>query len=567
MTQHARWRRSRTAVVGAAAVAMLAAGCGSGGNGGGGGGNSGPADTLVAYTGQAGDYQRNFNPYAPTMIEGPGNIFEPLFFYNVARDGEPTPRLATEFSWNDSGTELSITTRENVTWSDGEPFTAHDVAFTFDMVRANQTMNAIGFEGETEVIDDTHLVVRYPQPAYLEAPSVLGKLWIVPEHIWGAFEDPAQNTVQEPVGTGPFVLGDFKPQAFTLSANPTYWGGEPEVKNIRFVSLSGNQAGADALAAGQIDFQTGPVPDIHNIEKNYPGYEGITAHIFQIALFTCSDTALGCSGPQTDPAVRHAIYHAIDRTQINTLAYQDTASEISPGFALPGRDDAVISDGLTDRIAPMEPDTARAEQVLTDAGWAKGGDGIYAKDGEKLSLSVRVVSGWTDVITAADTMTQQLKAAGIELTVQQSSWNEWSDARGRGDYELVFDSLYPGPAPDPYYTYNYFFHGDNTAPAGEVANPNFARYDNPEVNAALDALQQIDPEDTAARQPHFDTIQTRLEADMPYIPVLIGGTTSEYNARKFTGWPSEDDLYAFPAVWQRPDNSQIYLNLKPAGGE
>jgi peptide/nickel transport system substrate-binding protein len=87
------------------------------------------------------------------------------------------------------------------------------------------------------------------------------------------------------------------------------------------------------------------------------------------------------------------------------------------------------------------------------------------------------------------------------------------------------------------------------------------------VNAALDALQQIDPEDTAARQPHFDTIQTRLEADMPYIPVLIGGTTSEYNARKFTGWPSEDDLYAFPAVWQRPDNSQIYLNLKPAGGE
>ncbi len=54
---------------------------------------------------------------------------------------------------------------------------------------------------------------------------------------------------------------------------------------------------------------------------------------------------------------------------------------------------------------------------------------------------------------------------------------------------------------------------------------------------------------------------------MPYIPVLTGGTTSQYNAEKFTGWPTAEDLYAFPAVWQRPDNSQIYLNLKPAGGE
>ncbi len=161
------------------------------------------------------------------MIEGPGNIFEPLFFYNVVRDDAPVPRLATDYSWNETGTELSITTRENVTWSDGEPFTAHDVAFTFDMVRAHPTMNAIGFDGESEVVDDTHLVVRFAQPAYLEAPTVLGKLWIVPEHIWSTFEDPAQNTVQDPVGTGPFVLGDFKPQAFTLAANPDYWDGEP----------------------------------------------------------------------------------------------------------------------------------------------------------------------------------------------------------------------------------------------------------------------------------------------------------------------------------------------------
>ncbi len=52
---------------------------------------------------------------------------------------------------------------------------------------------------------------------------------------------------------------------------------------------------------------------------------------------------------------------------------------------------------------------------------------------------------------------------------------------------------------------------------------------------------------------------------MPYIPILTGGTTSEYNAKKFTGWPTEDDLYAFPAVWSKPDNAEIYLRLEPAG--
>jgi peptide/nickel transport system substrate-binding protein len=52
---------------------------------------------------------------------------------------------------------------------------------------------------------------------------------------------------------------------------------------------------------------------------------------------------------------------------------------------------------------------------------------------------------------------------------------------------------------------------------------------------------------------------------MPYIPVLTGGIPNEYNAKAFTGWPTKDDLYAFPAVWQRPDASQVYMKLKPAG--
>jgi peptide/nickel transport system substrate-binding protein len=549
-----------------AVCGLLAAGCsGSDDNGGGGGGGGGADDTLIVYTGQAGDYQANFNPYSPTKIEGPGTVFETLFFFNIARQEDPVPLLGTEYAWNEDGTELSITLREGVQWSDGEDFTADDVKFTFDMLRDNETLNSIGFDGETTVVDPTHVTVAFDEPAFMDAANLLGRTWIVPEHIWSGIEDPSTDTMTEPVGTGPFTLGEFRAQSFTMTANPNYWDGEPAVKTIRYLSLSGNQAGADALAAGQIDWQSGPVPNLDNVEGAYPGYSSTVANAFQIVLGACSNPELGCEGPQTDPAVRQAIYYAMNREQLDQLAFQGIAAPMSPGFGLPERD--YISGGLENATTPLAPDTDRATQILEEAGWERGGDGIYERDGEQLSLSVRVVSGWTDYITTVNTMAEQLAEAGIELTVQQSSWNEWSEARGRGDFQLLIDSLAPGPTADPYWAYAYYFAGENTAPVGESVITGWARYDNDEVDEAIAQLRQINPEDTAAREPLLDTLQTTIEQDMPYIPVLLNGTVSVWNTDKFAGWPTEDDLFAYPAVWQTPDNAQVFKNLRPSGGQ
>jgi peptide/nickel transport system substrate-binding protein len=559
-------KRKGAALVATAATAMLLmTGCSASGSGSSGGSGSGSAsDTLVAYTGQAGDYQINFNPYSPSTIGGVGEIFEPLFFFNQLKNEDAKPMLGTEYTWNEDGTVLSITLRDGVEWSDGEKFTADDVAFSLNLLKENPAINAIGFDGEVAVVDDTHVTITFPAPAFVNGPSVLGRTWIVPEHLWADI-DPATDVVAEPVGTGPFVLGEFKAQAFRYDANPTYWGGEPDLKHVRYVALSGNQAGADALAAGSIDWQTGPVPDMANVEKNYPGYKAVTVHMNQVALFTCSNAELGCEGPQTDPAVRQALYYAMDRDQINSLAFQDTAAEISPGFALPERDEALISESLPEKTAPMSPDVDKATQILEAAGYAKGSDGIYAKDGVRLAMSVRVVTGWTDYITAVDLLAQQAKAVGIEITALQSSWNEWTEVRGLGQFQLLIDSVTQGPAADPYYMYNEFFSTANTGKVGESVNPGFARFSDPEVDAALAALRTSNPTDVEARKPYYDVIQQKIAADLPYIPVLTGGTTSEYNAAKFSGWPTEEDLYAFPAVWSRPDSSQIFASLTPAG--
>lgn len=546
-----------------AALSLTAAGCGSGGAGDDAGttGTGGDA-TLVAYTGQAGDYQKNFNPFSPSQIGGVGTIYEQLFFVNQLGDGEFEPVLGTSYEWNEDGTELTVDLREGVTFTDGEPFTADDVVFTFELLDEYPQINSLGWDGTVEAVDEHTVEFSFEHPAFVQAPQILGRQVIVPEHLW-ADVDPTTDIMENPVGTGPFMFGDYLPQAFTFVANPDHWAGEPELKEIRWVALSGNQAGADAIAGGTVDWMTGPIPDIQNTSQNHPGYTHLTAFSSQMVLATCSSTELGCEGPQTDPVVRHALYNAVDRTQLNNLAFEQTAAPVSPVFALtPGQDDFVTV--LDENQAPMTAQVEESERLLEEDGWAKGTDGIFAKDGERLSMTAEVVTGWTDYITALDVMTSQAQAAGIELKVSQSSWNEWTERKVTGEFQLVIDGVHQGPQPDPFFVYESFFHSQYGAEVGERAGNNFARFANPDVDAAIDALAAM-PFDDAARQEHFDTIQQTLFDEMPYIPILNGGTTSIWNTERFEGWPTEDDLYAFPAVWSSFDNAQVYRRLSPVG--
>ncbi|GAB3285722.1 ABC transporter substrate-binding protein [Kineosporia babensis] len=564
MRARSRTNRARALQISAGLVAlgMLAAGC-SGGSGSSEGSGGGGTTTMVVYTGQSGDYQINFNPFSPTQIGGGAAIYEQLFFINKSGDGEPQPLLGTEYTWNDDGTELSITLRDDVKWTDGEAFTADDVVFSLNIVKDHAALNSIGFDGEAKAVDDTHVVITFPEAAFTQGPDVLGNIYMVPEHLWEG-RNPETDVNEEPVGTGPLKFGDFKAQAFTYVANEDYWGEVPAIKTVRFLSLSGNTAGADGIMAGTIDWQTSPVPNMDKVSEVYPGYDALTSNLMQTSLIACANPDLGCTGPQTDPAVRRAVYYALNRQQINALGFQNTNSEISPSYALLSNQKDMISSAITEPVAPETGDAAAATAELEGAGWAKGSDGIYAKDGEKLSLMVETVTGWTDYITGLQTMAQQLKEVGIELKVGQSSWNEWTGKKTSGKFQLAIDNLYQGSAPDPYYVYNNFFSTTSTAKVGKTSGNNVSRFSDPEVDQAIKALSGLPLDDHAGRQPHLDVIQNTIVEEMPYIPLWTGGTTSVWNVKKFSGWPSDSDMYAYPAVWSRNDFAEIIKHVKPA---
>ena len=528
-------------------------------------GGDGDDRPIITMNTATGSLTKNFNPHSPSVVHSiQGLIYETLFYLNplLPIDQEPQPMLGESFAWNEDGTELTVTVREGVTWSDGTAFTANDVAFTFNKLRDTEALNPAGTAPFAAASDDVTAVLTYPTSSFTEGPSALGRTWILPEHLFADVEDLATYANEEPIGTGPFVFNDFTPESYLLVANDDYWEeGVPAIGGVRAVTSSGNQSVTDMWLAGDIDYMSSALPNLDQHVADNPDLAYTNTGISQVVLMAASNPVLGCEGPQTDPAVRKALYFGMDREQLSKLAFFDLGTDISPSFALPDRDADFIDPSI--EVAPWNAQVDEARSILEGAGYTEGGDGIYEKDGTRLSMTVSCPTGWSDYVTALDTLAQQYLEVGIELVPQQVSVNEWNDAKAKGTYQLVIDGIGQGPAPDPYYPYRDQFASENAVRVGENGNPyqNVTRFSDPDVDAALQAAAGTD--DPEVKKAQYFLIQQRVAEVLPAIPVLIGSGLTEYNTSRVTGWPTADDLYAFPMAWSAPDSAMVLRKVRP----
>jgi peptide/nickel transport system substrate-binding protein len=559
-----RSRRVGSVIAAGAALALAATGCSSGGTK-----STAKAagdSSITIFNGSTGTITANWNPFSPSLLQPTeGVIYEPLYYYNLAADAAPRPMLATKYAWDAAGKQLTITTRDGVKWTDGQAFSANDVAYTFDLIRRNQSINSTGLKIESAKATDDHTVVlTFPVTSFTSEPQVLGNTPIIAQHTWSTLGDPAKTTNPTPVGTGPYKLKSFNPQSYVLEKNPTYWqAGKPQIQTLRYISLSTADAASAALTAGQVDWMSAFLPGLDKLLKAHKDLSYVNTPALTTSVFTCSNPGLGCTGPQTDPAVRQAIYYAINRDQLNKLAGGGFAATGSPTMLLPDRDRKWIDDQAT-LTTPAGADAAKANTILDQAGWAKGADGIRSKGGQRLSLTIQTVTGWSDYISLNDSMTQELKQAGIELKPTQLSYNEWQNNEVQGKYQLSLDSIGLGPSANPYFTYNPRYSTVTTAKVGAAAQPsgNFARYSNPIVDQAVAAAGATNDESVQKQQ--YATIQQQIIKDMPYIPIYVNSTLSEFNTSRATGWPTNDNKYAFPASWKSWDNGVVLTSLTPA---
>ena len=531
--------------------------------------NSSGETTITLFNGSVGNFTENFNPLLSTGAElqpSQGVIYETLFYYNMARAQKPVPVLATAYSWNADGTQLTITTRQGAKWTDGQAFTAQDVAFTLTLVQNNAGLNTAGAKWTAAATDDHTVVLSFPSTSFTLEPALLGNIAMVPEHIWSKIADPTKETNTNPVGTGPYKLKSFSPQSYVLTRNTDYWGTgneAPKIDNVRYISLANGDAATSALESGQIDWMGSYLPTLKDIVKQHPTLSYVNTPDSLTSVFTCANAALGCKGPQTDPAVRQAIFYAMDRTQLNAQAVAGFAGPGSAAMLVP----AVNGDNIVDRAnatLSQTADTTKAKSALEGAGWTLGNGGYYTKAGQELDLTINVVTGWTDYDTVCTLLQGQLKAAGIKLTVNQVAQNAWSQAETGGNFQLSLNSINPGASSSPYFIYNNYLSSTNTAKTGDNATTNTSRYSNAAVDAAIKDAGATN--DAAKQKADYGIIQAQVAKDMPYIPIYVNQALTQFNNTRATGWPTPDNLYAFPEPWKSWDNGIVLKTIRPAKG-
>ncbi len=503
--------------------------------------------------------QAGFNPYNGHPNAGMlGLVYETLYFVNV-NGGALTPMLATDYKWNSDNTQVTFTIRQNVKWNDGQPFTADDVAFTFNTMKQYPATDGNGvwtyLKGVTA--PDANTVVMDFQKAY---PPVLvtiaGHVFIIPKHVFASAGDPTKYLTDKPVGTGPFTLKKYQTDLAVYSKNASYWQADKvKVDEIQFPEYKDNSTIQLALPKGEVDWAGYFSP---TLQQDFVAKDPTHNHLFMDAVnlySICPNQKDPLIGGTAGLPVRLALSAALDRTAI---AGQATAG-LEPAGSVTGLVLPTAKDWLDPQYAnlPATADTAKAEKYLTDAGYTKGADGIYQKNGKRLSLSLRSVDSYSDWNSAAKLVADQAKAAGIEIKNVTVGEDNYYTLRTDGtySYQLMFCGMVGGPT--PYYLYNQYL---NSSQIGK-GKFNFVAWNDPTTDQLLNKYASTT--DATAQKQAIQGIQKIFVENQPFIPLWTGADYDEYSTKNFTGWPSVDNPYASGSPNTGPDYEQVILHLQP----
>ena len=455
------------------------------------------------------------------------NIFDPLVVFDQDNN-EFLPGLATEWTMSPDNLVYTFKLREGVTFHDGTPFDGEAVKFTFDSILEPElkSLTAIGYLGpyeRTEVVDPftINVVFREPYAPFLNnlAHSVLSP--VSPTAVAKYGEDFGRN----PVGTGPFIFQEWQQQvSMTMVRNPDYaWpiaGYQHEGPAyldelvVRFILEPTTLMGT--LENGESDIIDAVLPqEVERLQEDTD---------FQVWLPAVPGSPqvlpLNGTNPPTDELpVRQAILHSLDReTIIDTLWYGTRKAAQGP-LSSPTWSYNPAVEGMY----PYDPE--RATELLDEAGWTLGSDGIREKDGQRLHLEYLTFSGVQG--QAGELIQAYLLEAGMEVNLQQVEYAAMAAAFLAGEHNIA--RIYFSHT-DPV-VLSTLYHSRN------IPGTNFNRTMKPddELDQMLDAATaESDPEQ---REQQYQAIQQYIIDQALIIPlweeVVLWGAANDVQGINF----------------------------------
>jgi peptide/nickel transport system substrate-binding protein len=514
---------------------------------------------LVSMEQQA-SWIRNFNPLTtasaprwPTLA----GVYEPLLVFNSIKSTY-VPWLALTTEWLHENRVLRVETRSGVLWSDGAPFSARDVVFTFELMKEHAALDRRGvwaFLEKVELIDDTHVDFVFERlfvPGYDEIVAQQ----IVPEHHWRTVENPVTYQNPSPIATGPFTeVLVFRNQVYEIGRNPHYWQeGLPRVKALRFPALPSNDRANLALVFDEVDWAANFIPAIDRVYvERQPEHHKYWFPLTGSTIFLYTNTQ---RAPFDDARVRKALSMAIDRELVIEVAlYRYSRPADATGLS-----DAYSAWRAADVAATgdwVQHDIERANQLLDEAGLARGNDGIRRlPDGSRLQYKLLTVAGWSDWVRASQVIARGLREVGVDASVRVFDFSAWFQQVQEGEFDLSIGWSFEGPT--PYLFYRWLMSSATVKPLGTVTMGNWHRY----ASAAADeALSNFERETDPVKQKALsDELQRIFVAEAPAIPLYPNPSWAEFNTSRFVGFPSADNPYA-DASPNKFDRGEVLLVL------
>ena len=466
-------------------------------------------------------------------------------------DFTPAPGLAESWEESADGKTWTYTLRPDLTWSDGTPLTSADVVYTFNRIldgRYEKTNygNYVRNIASVTATDERTVVmtVKAPSPI-MERLAV----YILPEHVWGGIDAKAvKSYANEPeagqtlVGSGPFLVAERRAgQYIRMVANDAYYAGRPKVDELIFRIYNNPDALAQALKKGEVDFAEGLTADVFTSLEGQEGittyagsYSGFNEIAFNMGAALADGTPIGDGNPQLkDLAVRQAISHAIDRQQL--------VDKILDGYGTPG---STIIPPLYSTLH-VDPgtqtyDPALANQILDDAGYAMGSDGVrVGPDGQRMSYRLFVRSDSDSSVKTGEYVKSYLADIGIEANVKAVTEDALYEIIGRGEFDMFEWGWVVEPDPD--YQLSTFTCAKRSYKDGDTiyADLSDSFYCNPEYDKLYE--EQALETDQAKRAEIVKQMQQMLYDDVPYVVTVYYDNLEAYRSDRFTGFVGQPE--------------------------
>jgi peptide/nickel transport system substrate-binding protein len=535
------------------------------------------------------DNVENFNWWLPgnshARHASEKGLIEYLFYTNL-NEGEIIPWLGESFEYNDSLDAIDVKIREGAEWSDGTPFTAHDVKFTVDMVIANAPdLIRSNYWAEliagVEVHDDYNLTMTLTRadPRFFQTQFGFG--WenhvpIIPKHVWEN-EDPLTFSNYDPakgwpLGTGAYRLALSTPEVQIYDRRDDWWASEigfrdaPEVERIQYIPVANDDIAGQLYINNQLD--VGP-PLLKGTFEAAKGFnDALRSWNFEGPVWGAPD---GCNFVLimnnqkehfSSADVRWAINHAINRDEITGLAYEGGVPAVVVPISSYGvKQYLPLMQDILDKYDAGNHSLEKVDERMGTAGYSKDSEGFWTKDGERVEITLEIPS-W--MRPQGPFLEKQLQAGGFDAIFKQGEPATIGDRLQLGETEVVWVQC--GSINEPYDTFKSY-HSKNSAPPGEryAGAVQGGRYENPEMDAILDEMEAMlhSPDDPRYVELARGAMELFLR-DMPVIHIAEELHVIVHNTHWWTGWPGVEDPYVAPYP---PWNGWylITLNLERTG--